>query len=118
MISNYTQSNQRKGTSGGVRATVIHFDFWISHVCFEHRGDRGAERESIGYMIEEGLVIGHGWLGRAKRSFTGRAYARAAASLHLGLRRLEPNKTLEPTPTAVTDRAAARSAPAVCVAHL
>ena len=29
-----------------------------------------------------------------------------------------PNKTLEPTPTAVTDRAAARSAPAVGVAHL
>jgi hypothetical protein len=30
----------------------------------------------------------------------------------------EPNQTLEPTTTAVTDRADARSAPAAVVAHL
>jgi GNAT superfamily N-acetyltransferase len=30
----------------------------------------------------------------------------------------QPNQALEPTHTAVTDRASARSAPAVCVAHL
>jgi hypothetical protein len=30
----------------------------------------------------------------------------------------EPNQALEPTHIAVTDRACARSAPAICVAHL
>ena len=55
---------------------------------------------------------------REKGSISDRAYARAAAEVRVPRSRLEPNKTLEPTPTAVTDRAAARSAPAVGVAHL
>ena len=55
---------------------------------------------------------------REKGSISDRAYARAAAEVGVPRSCLEPNKTLEPTPTAVTDRAAARSAPAVSVAHL
>jgi hypothetical protein len=34
------------------------------------------------------------------------------------LKKKEPNQALEPTTTAVTDRADARSAPAAVVAHL
>ena len=37
---------------------------------------------------------------------------------HSKTRESEPNKALEPTPTAVTDPAAAGSAPAMGVAHL
>ena len=73
------------------------------------------EKEN-GFSIFDALRIAS-WV-REKGFISDRAYARAAAEVGVPRSRLEPNKTLEPTPTAVTDRAAARSAPAVGVAHL
>jgi hypothetical protein len=66
------------------------------------------------------FLVGHwGWFFIAL--FTG-GFIGSFTTLHYvtspGMKTKMPNQALEPTHTAVTDRAGARSAPAVCVAHL